>query len=672
MLKQLKIYYVFVSMPFVLLLVGAVIFLDAIKSTIETNPHPQINYAIFVIILFGGIIIIFNARRLIREAKVLVEFSGAIHAKTELAALKEMANSYTCDTACLLQMVATSGDRSISHQEQAALEHELANVHSRLNRRNSLPQYLTGLLVGMGLLGTFIGLLATLGDITALISSFADLDMSTADPIVVFRNMITRMKAPMQSMAIAFSASMFGLLGSIILGLMMVGIRRLQGDVFSTLNSEIARHIEMALSFESTSFRSGEVVSGDVSTAGDVSTKILLRIEERLAETARLRQRALSSEIDDFKKQRADMLRTLSEQTEASNNFCSELQQLGRQFGTVLNNMAKGSGEISTQISELTVHLAGDAKETHKLLAMQMDEQKGLRTTLDSYKIEERFAEAARLQQRALSSEIDDFKNQRGDMLRTLSEQTEANNNFRSELQQLGSQLGAFFNSMENGNGEISAQISELTVHMAADAKESHILLNNANNTFHSELQQLGGQLGTISTVTEKGSGEISSQISELIGHMAADAKESQQLLDKVSNDLRSELQQLGSQLGTVSNVTEKGNGKISTQISELIGHMADDAKESQQLLDNASNDFRSELQQLGSQLGTISTVTEKGNSEICSQISELMTRMAAEAKESQQQLDNASNDFRTELQQLGKIFTATEEPPELPAKADE
>ena len=118
----------------------------------------------------------------------------------------------------------------------------------RLNRRNALPQYLTGLLVGMGLLGTFIGLLATLNDISTLISSFADLDMNNASPILVFRTMIERMKAPMQSMAIAFSASMFGLLGSIILGLMMVGIRRLQGDIFSMLSSEIARHIEIALS----------------------------------------------------------------------------------------------------------------------------------------------------------------------------------------------------------------------------------------------------------------------------------------------------------------------------------------------------------------------------------------------------------------------------------------
>ncbi|MEN8136389.1 MAG: hypothetical protein ABFS18_12780 [Thermodesulfobacteriota bacterium] len=671
MLKQLKIYYLFVSLPFVMLLIGATIFIDGIKYTLATNPHPQINYTIFFIILSGGIIILLNARRLIHEAKALVEFSGAIHAKTDLTTLQEMANNYTCDIACLLQMLATSGDRSISHQEQAAIEHELANVHSRLNRRNALPQYLTGLLVGMGLLGTFIGLLATLNDISVLITSFADLDMSTVNPIKVFSTMIERMKAPMQSMAIAFSASMFGLLGSIILGLMMVGMRRLQGDIFSTLSSEIARHIEIALSFESISFRDSDPATGSVSSTNvdtsDASTKILLRIEERLAETARLRQRALSSEIDDFKKQRTDMLRTLSEQTEASNNFCSELQQLGRQFGTILNNMAKGSSEVSSQISELTVNLAGDAKETHKLLAMQMDEQKELKETLNSYNIEERLAETARMQQRALTSEIDDFQKQRADMLRTLAEQTEASNSFRNELQQLGGQLGTIFNSMEKGNNEISTQISELTVHLAADAKESHILLNNANNTFRSGLQQLGGQLTTISSLSEKGNGEMCSQISELMVSMAAEAKESQQLFDNTSNDFRNELQQLGGKLGTIFDVTEKGNSEICSQISELMARMASEAKESQQLLDNTSNDFRGELQQLGGQLGAIFNVTEKGNSEICSQISELMARMASEAKESQQLLDNASNDFRGELQQLGRIFAAAEEPPELP-----
>jgi hypothetical protein len=470
MFKQLKIYYVLVSLPFALLLIGSVAFFDAIKGTIDRNPHPQINYTIFVIILFGGVFIILNAHRLIREAKPLVEFTGAIRAKTDLATLHEMVNRYTGDISCLLQMVASSTDRSISHQEQVAIEHELANARDRLNRRNALPQYLTGLLVGMGLLGTFIGLLSTLTDIATLISSFADLDMKTVSPIVVFGAMIERMKAPMQSMSIAFSASMFGLLGSIILGLMMVGIRRLQGDIFSLLTSVIARHIENGLSH-------GVVTAGSGSAYGGDEFKVLNRIEERLAEAARLHQRKLSYEMDDFQKQRADMLRTLTEQTEASNNFRSELQQLGRQLGDIFNKMEKGNSEIFTQLSELTVHLAADAKESHKLLALQVDEQKKLRDALDSYKIEERLAEAARLQQRKLSSEMDDFQKQRADMLRTLTEQTEASINFRTELQQVGIHLGAISKTTDKGNDEIRTQISELMVHMAADAKESHKLL---------------------------------------------------------------------------------------------------------------------------------------------------------------------------------------------------
>ena len=536
MFKQLKIYYVFVTLPFALLLLGSAVFFDAIKGTIIRNPHPQINYAIFVIILAGGVFIVINAHRLIREAKTLVEFSGAMRAKMDLATLQEMANRYTADISCLLQMVAASIGRSISHQEQVAIEHELINARERLNRRNALPQYLTGLLVGMGLLGTFIGLLATLNDISVLISSFADLDMGNVDPIQVFRIMIERMKAPMTSMGIAFSASMYGLLGSIILGLMMVGIRRLQGDIFSLLSSEVARHIEIALSHGAITVNSG---NGAAPTGDEY--KVLIRIEERLAEAARLQQRTLSVEIDDFQKQRADMLRTLTEQTEASNNFRNELQQLGRQLGTLVSIMEKGNSEISAQLSELTVHLVADAKEKQKLvhvvekgngeistqlseltlhlvadgkekqklvqvvekgnseistqlseltvlltgdakgsqnlLAMQVDEQKRLRESLDSYKIEERLTEAARLQQRALTSEIDDFQKQRADMLRTLTEQTEASNNFRSELQQLGRYLGTISTTTEKGNNEIRTQISEMMVHMAADAKESHKLL---------------------------------------------------------------------------------------------------------------------------------------------------------------------------------------------------
>jgi hypothetical protein len=579
MFKQLKAYYVIVTLPFALLLIGAVAFFEPIKMTITRNPHPQINYAIFVIILFGGVLITLSAVRLVREARTLLAYIEAVRANTDWAVLQKLTGSLPGDIAYLLQMLAASGGRSISHQEQAAIEHEHSSARNHLIRRNALPQYLTGLLVGMGLLGTFIGLLATLSDISALISSFADLDMNNVSPIQVFRTMIERMKAPMQSMGIAFSASMFGLLGSIILGLMMVGIRRIQGDIFSVLGSEVARHIELALSHESVSYGNGAVSTGD-------EFKVLLRIEERLAEAARTQQRALSSELGDFQNQRADMMRLMAEQTEASNSFRSELQQLGRQLAAIVTTLEKGNGEISTQISELTVHLAADAKESHKLLAVQVDEQRRLRDTIDSCKIEERLAESARLQQQALSAEIDDFQKQRADMLRTLADQTEASNSFRSELQQLCRQLDTGFTTMEKGTGEVSTRISELTNHLAGDAKESQKLLAvqvDEQKRLISTLDsyKIEERLAEAARVQQR---TLSSGIDDF-QKQRADMLRTLTEQTEASNSFRSELQQLGRQLGEIVKTMEKGNGEISTQISELTVHLAADAKEAQKLL---------------------------------------------------------------------------------------
>jgi hypothetical protein len=455
MYKRLRIYYLYVALPFVLLLLGAAVYFDAIKKTIVSNPHPQINYAIFVIILLGGVLIIRSVFRLMHEAKALSEFSAAVRDGTDLATLQSMAINYDGDIAYVLRMIAASGGRSITHQEQAAIEHELEKASSRLYGRNALPQFLSGLLVGMGLLGTFIGLLSTLNDISALIGSFADIDMGKANPIDVFRNMIERMKAPMQSMGIAFSASLFGLLGSIILGLMMVGIRRCLGDILSLLGSEVAQHIEFALAHEGFAYSKtalkqglgqlrpgagvtaadviarpkgpadgspvlpsaaapatttgasvaegmppGQLIAMDVAAgqetddrqrargrmelAGDEGegVRVLLRIEDRLAESARLQLRALTGELDDFNKQRGDMLRALAENTEASTNFRGELQRVGRQLGTILGLMEKGNGELMAQLSELMVRTGDESAETRKLMNIQIDQQRRLNEIL--------------------------------------------------------------------------------------------------------------------------------------------------------------------------------------------------------------------------------------------------------------------------------------------------
>jgi len=607
MLKQLKLYYVLISMPFVFLIGGSIKFFPAIKMTLDRNPHPQINYTIFVIILVGGIIILLNSRRLVREARALVEFAKALHAKTDQTSLRKLANSYTCDIACMLQMIATSGDRAISHQEQAALEHELANVHSRLNRRNALPSYLTGLLVGMGLLGTFIGLLATLGDIGALIGSFADLDMSAADPIVVFGNMIEKMKAPMNSMAIAFSASMFGLLGSIILGLMMVGIRRLQGDIHSMLTSETARHIEIALSFESISFRPSDSSIGCYDESKDLTGKVLLRIEERLAEAARVRQRALSAEIDDFKKQRAEMMQVMATHIAANNSFQSELQKLGGQLGTIISHMEQRGSAVVDKLSDLTVRLTGDGKETQRLMAAQLEEQ-------------QRLAESQRSQQKMLATVVEDMESRRQAILQSFAAQTDAAREANGELQRIGAQLATIASSLDQGQGEISQQLSELTVHVGAEAKESQRLLSITGNNVRSELQQLGTKmvdgLAGLQSGAEQGQADLGGKLDKVTDAVAADAAATEKLLSSIFS------------------AVEQGNGIAESRLAALVGQLETDAKSSQGTLVNANNSLKEELQLVGKQLGTIFGALEKARGEFSGQISEMMHRRTVDAQE--------------------------------------
>ena len=426
MYKRLRIYYLYTALPFILLLLGAMFYYKAIVKTIASNPHPQLNYLIFLIILGGGALILMSINKLMYEAKKLSEFTEAQRAGADQEALQQMALNCDADIAYVLRMVAASVGRSISHQEQIALENELHKAGTRLNSRNALPQFLGGLLVGMGLLGTFIGLLATLDDIAALISGFATLDMKTADPIAVFALMVQRMEAPMHSMGIAFSASMYGLLGSLILSFMMVSVRRCMGEILSILGSEVAQHIEFALARDGFAYsKSGlklglgkraqeplvyrDVVgkaaspfgvqtspapggdgaasefarpdleaaapTGTISSTALVSEeiKILMRIEERMAETSRLQERALHSEIDDFTKQRGEMLRSLAESAEATSNFRNELQRVGRQLGQLLGIMEKSNLNVGEQMSEIKLQLISDGASLQRLMTELID-----------------------------------------------------------------------------------------------------------------------------------------------------------------------------------------------------------------------------------------------------------------------------------------------------------
>lgn len=90
-------------------------------------------------------------------------------------------------------------------------------LDARLFDHKSLMQYITGLLVFMGLIGTFIGLMSTLASVGEIIGG---LDLSSGAGIAVIQTLMTNLQKPLVGMATGFSSSLFGLITSLALGLM--------------------------------------------------------------------------------------------------------------------------------------------------------------------------------------------------------------------------------------------------------------------------------------------------------------------------------------------------------------------------------------------------------------------------------------------------------------------
>jgi biopolymer transport protein ExbB/TolQ len=86
-------------------------------------------------------------------------------------------------------------------------------------------RYLVGLLVFLGLLGTFWGLLKTIGSVGSVISSLGIDDTNVAG---FFNSLKDGLNAPLQGMSIAFSSSLLGLAGSLILGFMDINLGQAQ------------------------------------------------------------------------------------------------------------------------------------------------------------------------------------------------------------------------------------------------------------------------------------------------------------------------------------------------------------------------------------------------------------------------------------------------------------
>jgi len=137
----------------------------------------------------------------------------------------------------LAPMAAILGDRvgrmSITQQ---TMRHLLDSIATRLDEARDTSRYMTGLLVFLGLLGTFWGLIETVGSVGHVIDGLK----VGGEAGALFDTLKEGLAAPLGGMGISFSSSLFGLAGSLILGFLDLQSSQAQNRFYTELEDWLA------------------------------------------------------------------------------------------------------------------------------------------------------------------------------------------------------------------------------------------------------------------------------------------------------------------------------------------------------------------------------------------------------------------------------------------------
>jgi hypothetical protein len=183
--------------------------------------NPGLNAGILVVLLIGIGFIFWQVIALYREIEWIEIYKrGNVTASLQPRLLAPMA--------------AMIGDRQGRLRLNAqGLRSLLDGIQSRLSESHDISRYMIALLVFLGLLGTFWGLLGTIHAVANAITAISV--NPGADVGALFNQLKTNLQAPLSGMGTAFSASMFGLAGSLLLGFLELQAGQAQNRFFNEL-----------------------------------------------------------------------------------------------------------------------------------------------------------------------------------------------------------------------------------------------------------------------------------------------------------------------------------------------------------------------------------------------------------------------------------------------------
>ncbi len=209
----------------------AAILYRQISSAFQTNPG--LNGLILGVLGVGILLAFTQVIRLFREVSWVNSFRMGTEAKSPVL------------LAPMMVLLSRSSSMALSTVSMRSI---LDSIATRLDESRDISRYLIGLLVFLGLLGTFWGLLQTISSIGETIAS---LDPGSGDVSDVLDSLKSGLAAPLDGMGTAFSSSLFGLAGSLVLGFLDLQAGRAQNRFYTELENWLSSVTDLGSDFVS-------------------------------------------------------------------------------------------------------------------------------------------------------------------------------------------------------------------------------------------------------------------------------------------------------------------------------------------------------------------------------------------------------------------------------------
>jgi hypothetical protein len=255
----------------------------------------------------------------------------------------------------------------------SSLQTLLDGIASRLDETRETSRYLIGVLVFLGLLGTFYGLLETVRSVGGVIGA---LNIGASDIARAFADLKTGLETPLHGMATAFSSSLFGLAGSLVLGFLDLQAGQAQNRFYNDLEEWLSTYTRLS--------------SGPFGDGGDTIPAYLHALLEQTADSLENLQRILvrSEEIrigsNTTLAGLTDRLGTWSEHMKAGQVLMvrlaenqMELKPSLERLATVAENSLGQDDVLRTHLRNIEAYMARLAEDVAEGRAQSVQEIRG-------------------------------------------------------------------------------------------------------------------------------------------------------------------------------------------------------------------------------------------------------------------------------------------------------